>query len=129
METNNNRNFQIPSSANPVADAEELANLLQADYIRARENPNIKIHILQSIKDRYFLAQSLALRLGKLQFYGNENFETFDCIAEAVKRCENAPEITELPFTISLDPTRKSVARQILESKHIEFMKQERSEQ
>jgi hypothetical protein len=108
--------IQIPASANLISDAEELTALLHEDYLNARENPNVKFHVLQGKKDMYFLARSIALKLHDLQFYRNENFEIFDVIADAVKRCENAPEISKLKFVIKLDPSRKSVALRLLEN-------------
>ena len=116
---------QIPKSANLIEDAENLTNLLHADFMRARENPNIKLHILQSIKDKYFLIRSIVMKLHEWQFYSNENFEVFNIITDAVKRCENAPEITKLNFCISLDPTRKSVIVELYEN----YQNKERSEQ
>jgi hypothetical protein len=108
--------IRVPASANLLKDAEELCFLLREDYLNARENPNVKFHVLQSKKDKCFLARSIALKLHDLQFYRNENFEMFTTIAKAVKRSENAPEITKLHFCIELDPARKSVALQILEN-------------
>jgi hypothetical protein len=107
--------IQIPASANLIGDAEELTKLLYEDYLQARENPNVKFHVLQGLKEWCFLARSIALKLHNLQFYKNENFEVFDVIADAVKRCENAPEISRLKFAIKLDPSRKSVAQKLLE--------------
>jgi hypothetical protein len=106
---------QIPISANLIHDTEELAILLLDDYLTAREDPDVQFHILQRKKDLYFLARSMELKLQNWQFFGNENFELFDVIADAVKRTENAPEIIRLHFGIELDSVRKSLARKLLE--------------
>jgi hypothetical protein len=76
----------------------------------------VKFQILQRKKDLYFLARSIELKLQNWQFHNNEKFEVFDVISNAIKRCENTPEITRLHFVVELDPTRKSVVQQILET-------------
>jgi hypothetical protein len=119
-----NNNSQIVKSANLIYDAEELAFLLLNDYLDARENPNVKFHILQRKKDLYFLARSMELKLQNWQFYNNENFEVFDVIADAVKRCGNAPEISRLHFAVELNPARKSETLRIIEN----YLKMERAE-
>ena len=116
MSTKENRNSPFLKSRSVVEDTEELTNLLYSDYLRARENTNIKPYTMQEIKNKYLLGKSIALTLQEYQFYGNTHFELFDMLLDEIRRCKNALEISELTVTFPLSPTRKTIARQILET-------------
>jgi len=104
------------SNESIVSDLEQLTNLSREDYLQARENPNTSFYLLERTRDRYILLRDITLKIHDWQFFGNENLKLFDIISEAVKRCENEPEVTKLTIEIPLDPTRKSVSQQILET-------------
>ncbi|MCL2245649.1 MAG: hypothetical protein FWC10_00825 [Lentimicrobiaceae bacterium] len=111
------KNFQkFLHGASIVSDLEELTNLSREDYFQARENPNTPFYVLERTRDRYVLLRDITLKIHDWQFFENENLEVFDMISEAVKRCENEPEVTRLTISIPLDPTRKSVSQKILET-------------
>jgi hypothetical protein len=119
------RNYsKIPQSTNLINDSEELSFHLLEDLLVAKEDPNIRFRDLQRKKDLYFLARCIELKLQNYQFFNNENFEVFDVIADAVKRCDNAPEISRLHLAVRLDPTRKSEVLRIIEN----YLKMDRTE-